>query len=77
MPTVFDLFGLRAYFFTGDHLPVHLHLVKGDASAKIQVVPEIKVMSNHGMKQKDISTAIDLIEKYKDEIIEMWNQYCN
>lgn len=76
MPTVFELFGIRAYFFSGDHLPIHLHVVKGDASAKIQVVPEIKVISNNGMKAKDLNTAIDLTTRYYDEVIEMWNKYC-
>lgn len=76
MPTVFELFGLRAYFFAGDHLPIHLHLVKGDASAKIQVDPAIKVISNRGMKSKDIAMAVEFIERYKDDVIAMWNQYC-
>lgn len=76
MPTVFDILGLRGYFFSGDHLPIHLHVVKGNYSAKIQVEPEIKVISNSGLKQKEISTALELVEKYHDEIIEMWNQYC-
>lgn len=68
MPTVFEILGLRGYFFSGDHLPVHLHVVKENASAKIQVEPEIKVMSNSGLKPKEISTALDLVEKYHDEI---------
>lgn len=55
---------------------MHLHVVKGNASAKIQVEPEIKVMSNSGLKPKEISTALDLVEKYHDEIMEMWNEYC-
>lgn len=76
MPTVFDILGLRGYFFSGDHLPVHLHVVKGNASAKIQVEPEIKVISNSGLKPKELSTALELVEKYHDEIMEMWNAYC-
>ena len=76
MPTVFDILGLRGYFFSGDYLSVHLHVVKGDASAKIQMEPEIKVISNSGLKQKELTTALELTEKYHDEIMELWNKYC-
>lgn len=76
MPTVFDVLGLRGYFFSGDHLPVHLHVVKGDATAKIQVDPEIKVIENKGLKPKEIATALDLVEKFHEEIMDMWNKYC-
>lgn len=76
MPTVFDILGLRGYFFSGDHLPVHLHVVKGGATAKIEVDPEIRVLENKGLKPKELATALDLVEKYRDEIMEMWNEYC-
>lgn len=77
MPTIFDVLGLRGYFFSGDHLPIHIHVVKGAATAKIQVAPEIKVLENKGLKQKELSTALELVEKYREEITEMWNEYCN
>lgn len=76
MPTVFDILGLRGYFFSGDHLPIHLHVVKGSAEAKIQVSPEISVISNNGLKPKELSTALDLVARYHDEIIDLWNEYC-
>jgi len=76
IPTVFDILGLRGYFFSGDHPPVHLHVVKGSATAKIQVEPEIKVLENKGLKPKELSTALELVEKFREEIMEMWNEYC-
>lgn len=76
MPTVFDIFGIRGYFFSGDHLPIHLHITKGDANAKIQIDPEIKVLSNSGLKAKELSIALDLVKMYRNEIIELWNEYC-
>lgn len=35
MPTIFEIFGLRFFFFSGDHAPIHVHVVKGDDEAKI------------------------------------------
>lgn len=34
MPTIFELFGLRFFFFSEDHAPIHVHVVKGDDDAK-------------------------------------------
>ncbi|WP_234878234.1 DUF4160 domain-containing protein [Prevotella heparinolytica] len=41
MPTIFEIFGLRFFFFSEDHTPIHVHVVKGDDDAKIQIEPEI------------------------------------
>lgn len=30
MPTIFDLFGMRYFFYAGDHEPIHVHLENGD-----------------------------------------------
>ena len=43
---------------------------------KIQVDPEIKVLSNSGLKAKELSIALDLVKMYRNEIIELWNEYC-
>lgn len=75
MPTVFEIFGLRFFFFSEDHLPIHVHVVKGDDDAKIEIEPEIRVIYNHGLKAKDLKRAVELARLYKDEIIEVWHQY--
>lgn len=41
MPTVFVLFGFRFMFYSNDHLPIHIHAVKGEACAKFRVVPDV------------------------------------
>ena len=34
MPTIFILFGFRFMFYANDHEPIHVHVTKGDISAK-------------------------------------------
>ena len=34
MPTVFNLFGYRFWFYGNDHTPIHIHVQKGGAVAK-------------------------------------------
>lgn len=33
MPTVFELFGLRFFFYSDDHPPIHVHVERGDDEA--------------------------------------------
>lgn len=53
MPTLFIIFGLRFYFYSEEYLPIHIHIENGDGRAKVNVVPEIELVSNNGIKPKD------------------------
>ena len=75
MPTIFEIFGLRFFFFSSDHAPIHVHVVKGDDDAKIEITPEVKLIQNNGLKAGDLKKALKLAEMYKSEIIEAWNNY--
>lgn len=75
MPTIFEIFGLRFFFFSEDHQPIHVHVVNGDGDAKIEIEPEIRLVYNYGLKIKDVKRALELAKMYKDDIIELWNQY--
>lgn len=75
MPTIFEIFGLRCFFYSDDHAPIHVHVVKGDDDAKIQIEPEVKLVYNHGLKAKDLKRALELAEMYKEDIVAFWNKY--
>ncbi len=75
MPTVFEIFGMRFFFFANEHEPIHIHVVKGDDSAKIAILPEIEVVYNRGLKPKDLKRAVELTKMYKDDIIEKWHEF--
>lgn len=75
MPTILEIFGLRFFFFSEDHEPIHVHVVKGEDDAKIAMEPEIKLIYNHGLKTKDMNRALKLAEMYRDDIIDVWNKY--
>lgn len=75
MPTIFEIFGLRFFFYSDEHRPIHVHVVKGDDDAKIQIEGEIKLIYNHGLKANDLKRALELAEMYKEDIIKVWNEY--
>jgi hypothetical protein len=54
MPTLFIFFGLRFLFYSNDHEPIHIHVIKGkgkgECQAKFSVLPEILLIENDGLK---------------------------
>ncbi|HEY9364289.1 MAG TPA: DUF4160 domain-containing protein [Chitinophagaceae bacterium] len=75
MPTLFILFGLRFYFYSEEHLPIHIHVKNADGQAKFNVEPEIELVYNKGLKQKDLNLAEKIINENKEIIIARWNEY--
>ena len=74
MPTIIYLFGLRFFFYSEEHLPIHIHVQNGDGRAKI-LVADLEVVENKGIKPKDLKKAIAVIEEYREDIIKAWNEY--
>ena len=74
MPTVFDLFGIRAFIIPGDHEPVHVHIESEGGFAKIQVFPEIKIIKQCGIKPSKMKKIVNLVSNFSDEIVEIWHK---
>ncbi len=74
MPELFRMFGIRFFFFSNEHVPIHVHVKNADGTAKFEVKP-LKLIENKGMKQKDIYLAESIIEENADIIEQKWNDY--
>ena len=74
MPTVLFLFGLRFFFYSEEHLPIHIHVKNGDGRAKINVVTA-EVVENSGIKPKDLKKAVDAVILYREDFIQAWKEY--
>ena len=44
MPTLFEIFGLRFFFFANDHEPIHIHAEKEENRVKIQEVLPLNLL---------------------------------
>lgn len=77
MPELFRFFGIRFFFFSNEHLPMHVHIRNADETAKFQVESSIILVSNNGIKNKDLLLAESIIEENKELIVEYWNLYFN
>lgn len=75
MPTLFIFFGLRFFFWSREHEPIHVHVERDGKVAKFDIAPQVVMIENNGLKQRDLATAKALIEENKEEIIRRWNEY--
>ncbi len=75
MPTILEIFGLRFFFYSEEHLPIHVHVVDSDGRLKIAMSPQIKLVSNDGMKPRNVKRALQIAQMYQTEIIDKWNEY--
>ena len=74
MPTILFLFGLRFFFYSEEHLPIHIHVQSGDGRAKIDVITG-EILDNKGVKPNDLKRAVETVQLYQDEIIKAWREY--
>ena len=76
MPTVFIFFGFRFMFYSNDHDPIHVHVLKDRCEAKYNVSP-IELVFNHGFKKQEIALIESIIEENTEVIIERWKVFFN
>lgn len=74
MPELFRFFGIRFFFFSNEHLPIHIHIENADGMAKFELFP-IKLIENTGMKNKDLKLAESIIEENREVIEARWKEY--
>lgn len=76
MPTIFILFGFRFSFYANDHEPIHVHVTKGNISAKFTLFP-VALVANNGLKSSEIKLVESVIEENQEIIAEHWNKFFN
>lgn len=74
MPTLLILFGLRFFFYTRDHEPIHIHVKSSDGEAKFEIETEIVLVYNKGLKPKDLKLAESILEENKENWINEWKR---
>ena len=75
MPTLFYSNGCRFFFYSDEHLTEHVHVENGDGRAKIVLTPEVKVVSNNGIKKRDLSRIVECVSMLRLVILEKWREY--
>ena len=77
MPTVFIIFGFIFKFYSDDHEPIHIHIVKDCHEAKYNIEPEVCLIHNHGFKKHELSMIESIIEENTEVIKDRWAEFFN
>lgn len=78
MPVIFRYKGYRFLFFSneGDPLePIHIHVQKGERSAKFWIEPDIYLAESYGFSSSELNECVILIEKNRELIARYWNEH--
>ena len=76
MPTVFTKNGFRFFFFSNEHLPIHIHIQGKGGEAKYDMENE-KVIYNRKIKPADLKKAVELAKDHIEDIENEWNKRFN
>ena len=80
MPVVFRYKGYRFLFFSneGDPLePLHGHVRKGEAIAKIWLEPEACIAESYGLNSAELNELVKVAVKNIDKIRSRWDEHLN
>ena len=75
MPTVFTEDGYRFFFYSNEHLPLHVHVVHGGGEAVFEVGEDVVLKETRGMSLKDLTKAQRLAKKNRKLIKEKWHVF--
>ncbi|HRO42253.1 MAG TPA: DUF4160 domain-containing protein [Flavipsychrobacter sp.] len=64
MPTILRFQGFRLFFFSLEHLPIHVHIENADSECKFEINP-VKLIWNKGMKEPDVRKAEEIVKQHK------------
>lgn len=55
--------------------PIHIHVAKPDADAKVWRYPEPRVAYNHGINARDMRMILEIVTLHTQEIEEAWHGF--
>ena len=74
MPTLFVIFGFRFLFYSDDHEPIHVHVIKDGHEAKYNIEP-LEQICYHGFKMHEIALIESVIIENTEIIKERWQSF--
>jgi hypothetical protein len=78
MPTLLTIFGLRFFFYTREHEPIHVHVEHADGVAKYNLQDDcVELVENKGLKPASLRLAESILEENRVNFINEWNKTFN
>ncbi len=75
MPTLLNQDGFKFFFYANEHEPKHIHVMKGDGFAKIEL-ENLSVVQNY-LKPKELKAALAIARENRQNFERIWNEWFN
>ena len=84
MPKIYEYLGLIFFFYANEHLPIHVHVAKGECESKVELFFEDgklvdwavkKVKGRMPLTDKDLKETVKFVRKYADGIVSKWTDF--
>ena len=76
MPNLLTIFGLRFFFYSREHEPVHVHVESKEGLATFEIQGGlVKLVESKGMKHNDLKLAESIVEENKEHFEKEWVRY--
>ena len=75
MPTIFEKNGYKFFFYSNEHLPIHVHVRHGDGEAVFVVNEVVELRESQNMKVKELRKAQELARKNQELIVVKWHEH--
>ena len=81
MPKIYQYLGLIFFFYSDEHLPIHVHVSFAEYESKLELdfengkLKEIRIKNVKGrlpLPFKEMKDAIKFVRKYYEGIVEKW-----
>lgn len=70
---------MKFQFYSNNHEPIHVHVVAGKGktahNAKFNVMPEVRLVDNDGLKPNELKITEMVIEEIREIIIQQWHTH--
>ena len=76
MPTVLRKKGYRFFFYSNEHLPIHIHVEKDNKTAKYGFEP-IELIGSRSFNSSELTEIRILVSDHVELFKEKWNEYFN
>jgi hypothetical protein len=84
MPKIFEYFGFYFFFYSNEHEPIHVHVVRGDNQLVYEIIIENgnfvslarrNVIGYLPLSPSDAKVAEQFVRVYALEIVQKWVDY--
>lgn len=84
MPKIYEYLGLIFFFYSDEHLPIHVHVSYAEYESKLELhfengkLKEIRVVKVKGRLQlpvKNMKESVKFVRKYHEAIVEKWTTF--